>query len=205
MSAIKLYTYPESTSIAPHILLHEIGVHVETVDVKSAEDGLEELRILNPKARIPVLIIEDQVITESTAIMTAIAQLAPEKHLLGKTNLENVRVYEWLNWLSGTLHEHAWGMVFRPERYIDDGSMHDAIRAKGTLAAKEIYEMIEEKLVGIHAVGNGLTVVDSFLYVFYRWAASRGIVTKETHPKFCQLVSDLVKRPSVKRVIEAGY
>ncbi|KAI1611636.1 DNA-directed RNA polymerase I subunit RPA2 [Exophiala viscosa] len=172
MSPITLYTYPESTSIAPHILLHEIGVQFETVDITSAEDGLEELRKLNPKARIPVLIIDDQVITESTAIMTAIAQLAPEKHLLGKTNLEVVRVYEWLNWLSGTLHGHAWGMVFRPERYIDDVSMHDAVRAKGMVAAKEIYEMVEDHLRGVHAVGDGLTVVDAFLYVFYRWATS---------------------------------
>ncbi|KIV80242.1 hypothetical protein PV11_07756 [Exophiala sideris] len=200
MSPIRLYTYPESTSIAPHILLHEIGVDFETVDVKLVENGLEELRKLNPRARIPVLVIGDQVITESTAIMTAIAQLAPEKHLLGQSNLETVRVYEWLNWLSGTLHGHAWGMVFRPERYIDDVSMYDAIRAKGMLAAKEIYEMIEKQLEGMHAVGDGFTVVDPFLYVVYRWAASRGIVSKEMHPKLCQLVSELVKRPSLKQV-----
>lgn len=203
MSPIKVYTWPESTSITPHILLHEIGVPFEAIDVTAAENGLETLQKLNPKARIPVLVMGDrEVITESTAIMTAIAQLAPEKRLLGQTNLQTVRVYEWLNWLSGTLIGNAWTMVFRPERYIDDVSMHDAIRAKGMAAAKEIYEMIENQLSGgAHAVGDGLTVVDPFLYIFYRWAASRGMVSRGTHPKLCELVSELVKRPSVERAI----
>jgi len=50
--------------------------------------------------------------------MTAIAQLAPEKQLLGRGELERVRVYEWMNWISGTLHGVAYGMVLRPERFV---------------------------------------------------------------------------------------
>ena len=202
MSSIKLHYYPDATSLATHILLHETNLTFHAIEYKPTPEGLSELQRINPKARVPVLVIDDQVITESTAIMTAIAQHAPEKHLLGRTDLETVRVCEWLNWLSGTLHGQAWVAIFRPERFSDEASAHEAIRAKGMAAAREMYAMVEERLDGLHAVGDNLTVVDPFLYVFYRWGASREMVSKETHPKFWRLVSQLVQMPSVRKALE---
>jgi glutathione S-transferase len=43
------------------------------------------------------------------AIATAIANLAPGRHLMGRTALDRVRVYEWMTWLSGTLHGQGFG------------------------------------------------------------------------------------------------
>ena len=203
MSSITLYWFRESTSLAPHILLEEAGVQFNAVEITTSKESLAKLLEVNSKAKIPVLVIDDQVITESSAIMTAIAQLVPEKQLLGRNNLETVRVYEWINWLSGTFHGHAYGMILRPERYIDDSCAHEAVRAKGIEAAKEYYAFIEEKLTGTHMVGDHFTIVDPFVYVIYRWGVTRGLVTKAAHPKICALVSELVKRESVKKFLAA--
>lgn len=202
---IQLHFWPGACSIAPHILLVESGLPFEAVKVQPTRDYKfpEEFRRLNPKLRIPVLVLNGEiVITESTAIMTAIAQLVPEKHWLGRTNIETVRVYEWMNWLSGTVHGQAWGQILRPGRYCDDPNTHKLIQRKGKEAAQEMYRLIEDTLGGVYAVGYDLTIVDPFLYVLWLWAAGQNLVSRQTHPKYAQLVDELVKRESVTKVLE---
>lgn len=93
--------------------------------------------------RVPVLVIDGQTITENPAIMLAISQLVPRKGLMGSTDREKVRVAEWLNWLSGTLHGQAFGGLLRPGRYVDDEGLFDAVREKGWKNVQEGFEMIE--------------------------------------------------------------
>ncbi|KAF7852603.1 hypothetical protein EAF04_010934 [Stromatinia cepivora] len=70
--------------------------------------------------RVLVLSLGDEIIMEIPTIATAISSLAPESHLLGPTKMETIRVYEWMNWLSGTLHAHAFVGLLRLERMSDD-------------------------------------------------------------------------------------
>ena len=201
MAAIKLWYSPGACSLASHILLKETGVDFEAV-MLDVDNGIpEEFPIINPKLRIPVLSIDRQVITESPAILTAISQLSPEKHLMGKTNLEIVREYEWLNWLSGTLHGQAFGGLVRTQRFSDDPSTHESIKAKSRKTIEECFDMIEQDLSSVHAVGDSLTAVDAFLYVFYRWGTYLGMGMKEKYPKFTNLVVELAKRQSVQEAL----
>ena len=201
MVAIKLWYSPGACSLASHILLKETGVDFETAMLDVYKGLPEEFRAINPKLRIPVLSIDRQVITESPAILTAISQLSPEKYLMGKTNLEIVRAYEWLNWLSGTLHGQAFGGLFRAHRFSDDPSAYESIRAKSLKTVRECFDMIEQDLSGVHAVGDSFTAVDAFLYVFYRWGASLGMDMKEQYPKFTNLVVKLAQRQSVQEAL----
>lgn len=83
MPAVKLWGAAGACSLAAHILLNEIGTPFEIILLKP-EDGIsDEVKKLNPKQKVPVLQIDDQTITENVAILTAIAQLAPERDLLG--------------------------------------------------------------------------------------------------------------------------
>lgn len=86
---------PGACSLAPHVLLHEIRVPFDAVEtsVAKAANLTEEFARINPKKRVPVLSLDGEVITEVPAIATAIANLAPERHLMGRTALDRVRVY----------------------------------------------------------------------------------------------------------------
>ena len=203
MAAIKLYYSSGACSLASHILLPETGMKFEAIKIDVKAGAPEELRDINPKMRVPVLSLNGQTITETPAIMTAISQLAPEKHLLGKTNFETVRVYEWLNWLSGTLHAQGFGGLFRPHRFSDDPTVYEAIKAKCLKTIEECFDMIETDLSSVHAVGDSFTAVDAFLYVFWRWGARSGTINMEKYPKFLKLVVNLAKRPSFQAVVDA--
>ncbi|KAK5075751.1 hypothetical protein LTR70_009789 [Exophiala xenobiotica] len=195
MTSIKLWYSPGACSLAVHILLKEAGLPFEGISISVRQGAPEALRKINPKMRVPICAIDEQIVTEVPAIMTAIAQLAPERQLLGSSNL---------NIVQSTVHGQAFGGLLRPARYSDDPDMYDAIRKKSWQTVQECFDAIEEKLKGVHAVGNGFTVVDPYLYVFYRWGASNdGLDMAARYPKYAKLVGELLERRAVREAVEA--
>jgi glutathione S-transferase len=205
MSKIKFWFAPGACSLAPHILLYEIGAHFEAIPVRITETRAflpaDFQRKINPKGRVPVITIDGFIITELPAIVTVIANLAPEKLLLGKDALEVAQAYEWMNWLSGTLHGQGFGGLWRPNRFSDDESAFKAIRAKAREVIAHGFDYIEERLSGLYAVGNAFTAVDTYLYVFYRWGNTVGFDMRGKYPRYTSLVSNLLHRPAVKAVL----
>ncbi len=116
MPSVKLWYSPGACSLAPHMLLNEIGQDFEAIRVPIREGAhlTEAFTRLNPKKRLPVLALDDEVITELPAIALAISQLAPRLHLMGRTPLGQARVLEWLNWLSDTSQNPLIRVLCRP-------------------------------------------------------------------------------------------
>ena len=205
MPEIKLYYHPRTCALAPLILLHEIGLNFVTVQpTLNGDQFAEELRLINPKMRIPILLLDGETITEVPAISAAIAHLAPAMHLMGREPLDSLRVYEWMNWLSGALHAKSFGPLLRPHRFSDDPAAFEGIKAKAMESIKDCFNLIEEKLTDVYAVGGGFTAVDSFLFVFYRWGNNAaGLDMKVRYPRYTALISNLLQRTAVKIALEA--
>lgn len=205
MPDIKLWYSPGACSLAPHVLLHEIGVPFDAVEtsVAKAANLTDEFARINPKKRVPVLALGGEVITEVPAIATAIADLAPERHLTGRTALDRARVHEWMNWLSGTLHGQGFGALWRPQRFSDDPEVFEGIKAKGRETISECFEVIESRLSGPCSTGDGFTAVDPFLLVFYRWGNGIGIDMPDTYPGYAAFARALVRRDSVAAALAA--
>jgi glutathione S-transferase len=55
----------------------------------------------------------------------------------------------------------------------------------------------------VYVVGDELTAVDPYLFVFYRWGNAAGFQMKERWPKYTKLIENLVERPAVKATLEA--
>jgi glutathione S-transferase len=202
---IHLFLAPGACSLAPHILLQEIGVAFTTTILNVREGFPDKYLHLNPKGQVPFLHLDSDIITENPAIMTAIAQLAPSRHLFGKTDMEKVRCYEWMNWLSGSLHGQAYGGFFRPQRYVKDEKLYDCVRERSKETIGECYDYIEKSLEGRKwAVGEDFTAVDAYLLVFYRWGRSNaGFAMAEKYPNYTRLVEDVAKREAVVKAAEA--
>lgn len=163
----------------------------------------KEFRSINPKMRIPVLGIDDEIITELPAILTAISKLTPHLGLLGLNDMETVRVYEWMNWLSGTLHGQAFGALWRPQRFTSDPNLYSSLQRHAGGTIRGCFDDIEGRLSGIHSVGNAFTVVDAYLLVFWRWGKRIGIDMEGNYPKYSALASAVLRRDSTKAAIEA--
>lgn len=203
MPNLTLYYSPGVSSLAPHILIHEAGLPFTATKIDIAGGFPASFRELNPKLRVPILAIDDVVITENPAIMLAISQLCPERHFMGSTDLERVRTAEWMNWLSGTMHGQAFGGFFKPARYVKDPSLQGAVKEKSLETLLDCLSIIEESLSGVHAVGNHLTIVDVFLYVMYRFSVRTDLQMATSYPKYTALVQNLYKLESVQATLQA--
>ncbi|KAH7081132.1 glutathione S-transferase [Paraphoma chrysanthemicola] len=201
---LHLYLSPGSCALASHIALQETGFEFRTTEIEAKSGFKAENSHLNPKGRVPILEMDGERITETPAILTTISALVPERELLGSTILEQARAQEWMAWLCATLHGQAFACLFRPMRFVGDESVYDAVKDRGRECVQECFQYIEEKLEGIvHAVGETFTLVDAYLYVFFRWGNSMKLGMEEKYPNYTRLVEEVVKRNSVKKAVEA--
>lgn len=208
MTDIKLFFSPGSCSLAPHIPLHEAGLEFTPLKVETRGTEVvfpQDYRDVNPKMRVPVILVGNEVITELPAVCTIISQLSKEKKFMGQTPLDTVRVFEWLNYLSGTVHASAFGHLFRPWRWTtsDDPETHNGIKEKAKENVIGCFEYIESRLRDevVFAVGHDLTAVDALLYAIYRWAKLSGLILT-SYSKYARLVESIEKRETVKVTLE---
>ena len=80
---IKLYFSPGACSLAPHIVLEELGIAYEPVlvSLKDGENKKADYLKINPKARVPALNVDGKVLTENVAILTYLGGGYPERGL----------------------------------------------------------------------------------------------------------------------------
>jgi glutathione S-transferase len=169
---ISLYHQPGACSLASHILLEESNLPYETrfIDLSAGQQRSADYLAINPKGRIPALVHGDIVLTESPAILYYISGLAPEAGLMPTALLDKARVFEWTNWLAGSLHAVAFAKLIHPDWFADSADAQAEVRASGEKNVTEHFAAIDSRLQGREwAVGNNFSLVDPYLLVFYTW------------------------------------
>lgn len=197
--SLKLFFSPGACSFALHVLLLETGLKFNLVHSQAGQFTPDFLD-LNPKGRVPVLVFDGVVITEMPAIPTAISSLIPGDQFLGRTIIESARIYEWLNYLSGTLHGQGYGALWRPERFIDDSNLFPLLQKKAVQTIRQCYTFIESKFAtsrSLYAVGERFTIVDPFLFVLYRWGYRVKVDMESEYPLFGEWANRLSQRKSI--------
>jgi glutathione S-transferase len=208
-----LYYSPGACSLAPHVALEEIGepYGLELVSVAHGGTQTPEYRAINPKGRVPALRRvpgrgggPEGVLTEAPAILAYLARTHPEGGLWPSAAADEARCLEWLNFLSTNVHAVAYGQVWRPERFVDDGGSEPAVVAKGRQNVLDQYAYVEGLLGDGRdwAVPGAYGVVDPFLLVFYRWGNRIGLGMRSLCPAWTRHAERLVERPAVKRALE---
>jgi glutathione S-transferase len=82
-SLMELYYAPHTCALASHITLEEAGATytLRRVDLGGNEQRTAAYLAINPKGRVPTLICDQGMLTETPAILAFIAQSFPAAHL----------------------------------------------------------------------------------------------------------------------------
>ena len=98
MPTIKLFELGPTRSARVRWTLLEAGLAYESIGNRVDIIGSEELRKVHPLGKLPAAIIDGRPLFESAAIVTAIADLVPEKNLIAKpgTWARNLH-YQWVS------------------------------------------------------------------------------------------------------------
>lgn len=203
--SIALYYSSGSCSLAPHIILNEIGHPFELREFSTAKGAnfSEEYLAINPKARIPALAIDDYIFTENPAILAVLGKRFPESGLYPTNDAKlEARCLELLAWSSNTVHV-TFAQIFRPERYVLNENDFELVKASGKINYEQCLSEIEAILEKQdYALGNNFSVVDPFWLVFYRWGLVAKFDMRQQFPAFTQHIERLCERDSVKKALE---
>jgi glutathione S-transferase len=128
---LTLYFAPGSSSMAPHIALHEIGVPFESrpISLAKGESRTPAYLALNPGGQVPTLLIDGRPLTEVAAILFYMARRFPQAGLLPEGDVEaEAQVISWMSFIAATVHparrggiEHARAVFGIADRRLGNG------------------------------------------------------------------------------------
>jgi len=200
--SIKLYYAPGACSLASHIAIEDVGLPYETVRINTAqgEQRKPEYLAINPRGRVPTVIVDGKVLTENVGILTYFAGGYPKANIWPKDTWHQAKAISTMAWLSNTVHP-TFAHLLRPERYVDDDPSREAVKAKGRTMYWDQLKEIDGLLAGRKwCVGTSYSVVDGYLLVFYRWG-NRNQFPVKTLGNYTVLIDRVLARPSVKKVM----
>src|SRR3990172_9824387 len=164
---LKLYYAPHTCALASHIALEEAGAAYEAVriDFRADEQRSPEYLRINPKARVPALVTEHGVLTETPAILAFHAQILPTARLAPTNDpFAFAQVQAFNSYLCSTVHvAHAHRM--RGYRWADDAAAIEAMQRKVPTSVCECFAHIERDLTsGAWVTGKDYTICDMYLF-----------------------------------------
>ncbi len=134
---MKHYYNPMSRAVTTDWMLKELGVPHEqiVINISENENYSSEFRMLNPMAKLPVLVDQENVITEASAICAYLADKYPEKKLAPKpTSAQRAAYYRYL-FIAGNTIEPALSLAVSGLEYPEPKSAGwgDAKRVLATI------------------------------------------------------------------------
>ncbi len=200
----RLYGRANAGSLAPQIMLEEIGAPYELVWVGRSPADVEALRQINPNGKIPALVLPDGTpVFESAAILIHLTNAHPAANLAPAAGSSaHARFLQWMLFLSSSLYECVLRSYY-PERY----------SAAGCAAAPEIQNQASSDCVRhlelIHGalspyvLGEQLSAADPYLYMLAKWCPGDVAALHARLPKLARHSELLRQRPATRKAEEA--
>jgi glutathione S-transferase len=200
---IKLFYTPHTCSLASHIALEDAAAEYSTVriDFASEQQRTPEYLAINPKGRVPALVTDKGVLTETPAMLAFIAQSFPLARLVPLDDpFSFAQVQAFNSYVCSTLHvAHSHRM--RGYRWADDPAAIAAMQRKVPDSVGACYDLIEARMLrGPWVMGETYTVCDPYLFTLAQWLEQDG-VDPSRFPKIIGHRRRMAERPQVQKAI----
>jgi len=181
---LTLYFCPGTSSMAPHIALHEVGAPFETkaISLRNKTNRTPEYLALNPEGKVPTLMVDGSPLTEVAAILFYLARRFPEANLLPQDIEAEAQVVSWMSFIAATVHP---------------------ARRQGLEHARAVYAVVNQRLGDrTWALGDRFSIADIHLFrLFWRFRTSLNPEPGE-FPSLVAHYDRMMARPAVQKTIE---
>lgn len=197
---MKLYFKPFAGSLAARIAIEEAELYAEYVPVEQDRplpDG-RDFTTVSPMGYVPALETPAGfVLTESTAVLTYIAELAPEGMLAPPAFSDgHYRMLAWLNFIATELATRIYVPLIA-----DAGpAERDAALAR----VERAFEVLSRHLATHEYLEGGFSVADAYLFTVLNWSEHAGVAIGEW-PVLRRYRGRLRARPSIARAIAEEF
>ncbi|WP_420863997.1 glutathione S-transferase family protein [Algirhabdus cladophorae] len=203
---LELFVAPGSCARVPTIALEEIGVKFDTTLVRTAigQQKSAEFLAVNPKGKVPVLVVNGVPLTENVAILSWLNKSYPDAGLLPSVtnDFDAAQQISDLAFFSGTVHPHVT-RVAMPMKFIEDAKLSfDIVRSKGTSDMNVVMGMINDRLADRPWwYGDDWSIVDGYLFWTW-WRICVVGYPQDAFPHLKDHALRIAQRPSVMRALQ---
>jgi glutathione S-transferase len=199
----KLYFAPGTCALASHIALAEAGADytTEKVDFKTNQQNSPAYLDINPKARVPSLVTERGILTETPAMLAFIAQSFPQAKLAPlDDSFAFAQAQAFNSYLCATVHvAHAHRM--RGARWATEETSFADMKRKVPQSVGACFALIERKMLqGPWVMGEAYTICDPYLFTLAQWLEGDG-VDLATLPRVMDHRTRMAERPAVRKAL----
>ena len=203
--SLKLYFSPGACSFVPHSLLQLTGESFEPIMVKlhKGEQHGEEYKAINPRGQVPVLVDNDQVITQILAIILYLDQKFPACQFLPSEPVARAKAIETLAWMNNTIHP-TFTHIFMPHKFSDQADVQANLKVFNTQLYKGLLSELDTMVQSATSpwlFGDNIGPVDAYALTLTRWGSIAGI-DPSTYPALWAHVQKMSADKAVSAVIE---
>jgi glutathione S-transferase len=165
---MKLYYSPGACSLAPHILIKDIGSPCELIKVNTKTHSVHtdnDFYAINPKGYVPYLELDNgEFLSEGPVICQYLCDQAGREDLMPAAGTPaRYRVMEWQGYINSEIHK-SFGPLFNPAFSADAKALHTS------LLEKKLAWVSTQLRDSTYLTGNTFTAADAYLFVVVNWS-----------------------------------
>jgi glutathione S-transferase len=192
---------PTACSLVPYVALTEAGAEFDVQNINARKGGnrTPEFLKLNPKHKVPVLIIDGEPLTENVAIQIWIHRQFPKAKLLPADSREEINAISLMAFCASGIHPHLTPNA-RPENYCDLPDSAESVKRVAKKLLFEDFKVVDDLLAGREWFFSHFTACDAYFF----WCFRRAIMFNldvAAFPNCNAHFSRMQQRPSVQKVV----
>lgn len=200
--SLTLYYAPYACSIVPLVAFIEANadVDIRPINIRKKHHMKPEYRALNPKYKVPLLVVDGTPLSENVAILLWIARKFPDAKLLPDDDWQGAEAVSIMGWCASGIHPHI-SRYNAPLKFCDVPGTEESVRRLAEKALRDSFQIADERLAGRTFFFDQFTIADVYLFWCFRRTGMFGLDLSEF--KNCNAHFDkLSTRSSLQKALD---
>ena len=198
---LTLYYAPQTCALVPFVTLTEAGARFEVraINTRSGGNRTPEFLAINPKHKVPVLVVDGRPLTENVALQIWIHRRFPAARLLPADAEAEIQAISLMAWCASGIHPHLTPHA-RPENFCDLPGSDEGVKRVASKLLFEDFELADRLLTGREWFMEHFTAVDAYFFWCFRRALSFRL-DLSGFPACAAHFHRMLERSSVRKVV----
>jgi glutathione S-transferase len=169
--SLVLYYAPNACSLVPYVTLTEAGAEFEVrpLNFRKSQHHAPEYLQLNPKHKVPLLLIDGVPLSENVAIQMWIARHYSAARLLPNEPMQELQAISLLAWCASGIHPFL-SRINSPPRVCDLPGAEEPVKRLASEQLFENFHIAENRLAGRDFFFDHFTAPDAHFFWCFRRA-----------------------------------
>ncbi len=196
-----LYYAPDACSLVPYVTLTEANAPftVRPLNLRKLQQRSAEYLKLNPKHKVPLLVVDGRPLSENVAIQVWIARNFPQAKLLPSDPWQELEAISVLAWCASGMHPYL-SRINSTAKVCDLPDAGESVRRLAQGLLFENYKIADDLLAGRQYFFDHFTAADAHFF----WCFRRGMQLKLDLSEFSNCAAHferLTRRASVQKAL----